>query len=162
MPWSTSTRIEAQPTLSCKCLPTRQQHREKLQVHLSTYEKKTSISRRARISTLGNSSFLNQYIINPEMEISSKQSTKSYGMCLTSITLLLLAPRPSSGGRPSPLPVQEIRSDAWSRDHPHRSLSLLFELASVLSGSLRCAPGSVKKLCRRGSTDVFADERKNN
>ena len=45
----------------------------------------------------------------------------------------------------------------------HTEASLLFELASVLSGSVRCAPGSVEKLCcGYGRTDVLADERRKN
>ena len=44
----------------------------------------------------------------------------------------------------------------------HTEASMLFELASVLSGSVRCAPGSVEKLCcGYGCTDVLANERKN-
>ena len=44
--------------------------------------------------------------------------------------------------------------------HTEASL-VLFELASVLSGSVRCAPGSVETCCYE-STDVLADARKNN
>ena len=99
-----ATATQTVTTLSCKRLPTRQQHREELQVHLSTYEKRTFISWHARISTLGNSSFSNQYNISPDMEISSRQSSKSYSRCLTSMTLLLLAPRPTCLLYTSPSP----------------------------------------------------------
>ena len=120
----------------------------------------------------------------PEMEIGSNQSTKSYGTQRHAINKviwyaaarnqqshLVRAWRPwrsccwhlvrPPSGRPNPLPVEEILSDAWSRDHPHRSPTVV-RTASVLSGSVRCAPGSVETCCCYGSTDVLADAMKNN
>ena len=70
---------------------------------------------------------------------------------------------------PVPLPAVKQVFSLYRRSDPTHGLatirteaSLLFELASVLSESVRCALGSVKKLCCCGSTDVLADERKNN
>ena len=54
---------------------------------------------------------------------------------------------------PGPLPAVKQVLSLSRRSGPthalatiHTEASLLFELASVLSGSVRCAPGSVEKL----------------
>ena len=71
---------------------------------------------------------------------------------------------------PGPLPAVKQVLSLYRRSGPthglatmHTEASLLFELASVLSGSVRCARGSVETCyCCYRSTDVLADERKNN
>ena len=85
------------------------------------------------------------------------QSTKSYGTQRQEINKVIwYVPGDHdalAAGTSSDLPAAAQILSLYRRSGPthglatiHTEASLLFELASVLSGSVRCAPGSVEKL----------------
>ena len=113
MPWSASTRIETQPELSTR----QQQHSHHVVLQAFAYKTATPREATNTLEYLKNLQYFSMFQSLPwetdrcQTNITSTQKWKSaasnqqsYGTCLTSMTLLLLAPRPISR-RPPKRPI---------------------------------------------------------